>query len=205
MPLLIVYLMPDCFLIFCQIFSVEHNLLAVGDGVACAAAVRAVGELEVLAEFEQQGLFHYTVNVNIVERQIVHREPFKAGCVHEITDIGCSNITEREMCPVGEERLFVIAGSGTTSDSAVGIAALEENGILPDVTHHDTLAVDILALTAAAWGRLETQTDVCAVKEAVLYHHLLHAAGELRADDEPAVCAINSVVADKEIAVRTAL
>ena len=135
----------------------------------------------------------------------MNRFAFQTLDLHRLLGTDAGDVTECDVRPIGEERILVVAIRCTDTGTLVGVAGRDEECGLQDILHDDVVAVDVFAPTATTRSRFETTTDVRTLETAVLDYDALHTAAELRTDDEATVCAIDRVVADEEIALRTGI
>ena len=116
--------------------------------------------------------------------------------------VAASDMTDVDVAELRDELLWLLACnllSGFAACRTVGIRRLEDDGLVSDVAHSDVADMDVAGLSATARTAFEAQTGVGAGKGAVVYHDAVHAARELRADDESAMGMKYCVAGDENI------
>ena len=88
---------------------------------------------------------------------------------------------------------------GILASRAVHIIALEDDGLILDVVHHDVGNEQLLRLSTTADATLETQTSVRAREAVVAHHHLAESTHRVAAEHEAAMGMKHRVVLNKDV------
>ena len=164
----------------------------------------AVDEIDVLGVLQFDTLL-VSENSDIIKEDIMDRFAFESLNIHCLFGADTGYIPEGDIGPVGEESVLIVGIGSRDACALVGIAGRDEESGFADILHDDVIAVDVFAPSASTGSGFETASDVGPLEPAVFDHQTLHPTAELGTYDETAVCPIDGVVGDEEVALRTCL
>ena len=121
-----------------------------------------------------------------------------AGDVGDVDVLEVGSHLELFGCELLHESLLVVLVGGLAR-GFVFVVALEDDGLVLDVGHHDVRDVQLLGLAASSDAALEAQTGVGAAEAVVAHHHATDAADGLAAQHEASVGMIDGVVLDDNV------